>query len=844
MIQKKIFQYFDGNSDLHVLFIFDHLGQIESELLECEWPAGYRYVSFDGQWFTVKYNLVNDWKDDKVVLLFKGMLPPTYQDGKMDFPLYGEMKANMVFSEESYLTFMQLKGIHERFGPYIARHIGELQLAKYDKILEGHYDPKQFSIDVCNRGLISGYMGATKLLSWEEIIVRLVCMDFNDPDKCSSVFRSLRNNQDSSDALAATLTGICGQSFYILADKKFQKFAESYKYNSITQHLTAINADDYKTYKINNSVVLQRLNSFREVAAHSSFAEQFDAAIEGLSKNIKEEKIILWYGADAEYGYINESLCWPIIENIVTNGAISNPVESNEKLRAFSLKLPLNTDYQEVIEFLSNACFLLEKINGFGSYTLKTPQDYIKKYTGEFYLIDTYYRLCVGEFRDINSSLPVYEKLHTFKDTIDAEYSKAVNLLNLEWVKCIKETGVRPIEMDGILHQHEFYYRKLKGVDAKRVVIISDALRYEVAVELLNCLGKDKHEATIEPALAVLPTETKYSKLTLLPYSQLKYSNCDVTVDGDVLNTTPKRTAHVQRYEPDALCIDFKQLEKLSPNQKRELFKSHLVYVFHDVIDSIGHDNPNQTASACKTAVDELKKFIPSLHATYNVANVYVTSDHGFLYNDKLIKDKDKHQVKENYEERTTRYYITDGNNVENGVTKFLMSESSAMSGDNLYIGVPSGSNRFFAEGGSYQYTHGGATLQEMVIPVIYSHLRRDDKKNCVGLTLIENALNMLSSRVKFSIVQSDAVSEDYKERKISCGIYEGNKLVTNEKEVNLSSTDANPQNRFYTIELTLSKPVTGGLLELRIYDVTDKDKLNPLAKATVTNKTLIEQDF
>ena len=38
--------------------------------------------------------------------------------------------------------------------------------------------------------------------------------------------------------------------------------------------------------------------------------------------------------------------------------------------------------------------------------------------------------------------------------------------------------------------------------------------------------------------------------------------------------------------------------------------------------------------------------------------------------------------------------------------------------------------------------------------------------------------------------------------------------------------------------------PSTGGILELRIYDSEDKEKLNPLAKAIVTNKTLIDQDF
>ncbi len=381
-------------------------------------------------------------------------------------------------------------------------------------------------------------------------------------------------------------------------------------------------------------------------------------------------------------------------------------------------------------------------------------------------------------------------------------------------------------------------------MDAKRVVIVSDALRYEVAVELLKSLGDAKHAATLEPALAILPTETKYSKLTLLPHTTLKYDNGTLFVDGDTLESKDKRTAQVRRYEPDALCIDYDELANLTRDQKREIFKNRLVYIFHDTIDTMSHDTPSKLALVCKAAIDELKKFIPSLHATYNVANVYLTSDHGFLYNDLPFEEKDKHKVEDQYEERKTRYYITEAGDDRFGITKFPMSEVSTMENAGKLVAVPSGSNRFYAEGGGYQFAHGGATLQEMVIPVLYSHIRREDKKQAVGVTLLGKTLKMISSRIKFDLIQSDAVSEDFKERRVLCGIYESATLLTGEKEIVLSSTDVNPQNRFSQVDLTLTTPSSGGLLELRIYDAEDKEKLNPLAKATVINKTIIDQDF
>lgn len=847
MVQEKIFRYFEGNSDLHVLFVFDQMGAISLEISDCQWPADYRIVHFEGQWFTIKYNLTHDWKDDKVVLIFTGTQAPESQDEKMDFPLYGELKANMVYSEEDYLAFMQLKGLPDNFGPYIAAHIAELQLSKYNSILEEYYDAGKFSLDVCNRGLLSGYMNATKLLSWDEIIIRLVCWDANpsDKDKIASFFRLLRNNLDGTKALENYMLSLCHVSYEAMAAKRMRRFAESFKYNSITQNLTAIGADDYKALKINDAVTLQRLNSFRETAfSHPVYADQFVKAIETLAVNIHEDKIIAWYGDDAEYALVTEALSWPIIGGILKDKATSDPIGSNERLRAFSLRLPADAPVQEVIDFLSNACFLLEKMAALGSFTLKTPQDYITKYVSEFYLIDSYYRLCVGEFRDIPTSVPVYEKLLAFKKYLDEEYSKKVNLFNQEWLRCVKESGINLIDLPGILHQQNFYDKRLKGVDAKRVIIVSDALRYEAAVEILNGLGDAKHSATLDTALAILPTETKYSKLTLLPHKNLRYDAGTLFVDGEVLDSTEKRQAQVRRYEQDAVCIDFEEFAKLTRDQKRELLKSKLVYIFHDVIDSVSHDNPSKLAVACKTAIEEIRKIIPPLHATYNVANVYVTSDHGFLYNDLPFDEKDKMKVDDAYEERKTRYYITDEPAGVFGVSKFPMSAVSTMENTGKVVAVPDGSTRFNAEGGGYQFAHGGATLQEMLIPVLYSHLRREDNKRAVGLTLLSTALTMVSSRLKFSMIQSDAVSEDFKERKVLCGIYENGSLVSKEKEITLDSTDVNPQNRFYQVELILSRPASGGILELRIFDALDKDKLNPLAKAIVTNKTLIDQDF
>ena len=67
--QDRIYQYFERDPELKVLFIFNN-EFIAAELANVEWRPGYRYVDFKGDWFTVKYRLDNDWRFDKVILLF------------------------------------------------------------------------------------------------------------------------------------------------------------------------------------------------------------------------------------------------------------------------------------------------------------------------------------------------------------------------------------------------------------------------------------------------------------------------------------------------------------------------------------------------------------------------------------------------------------------------------------------------------------------------------------------------------------------------------------------------------------------------------------------------------
>lgn len=846
MVQDRIYNYFERNPQLHVLFIFDRMNIIQNELDEVnQWNDNYIYKVFDGAWFNAKYAIENDWKDKQIVLLFPEQVYPHTEEQQLSFPLLDMLKANMEYKEEDYASFMQQYNLPEKYRGFVKKNIGEIMSSRVSNILNGHIDGSSFSEDIVCRAFITNYLGEKKLQDWEQLLIKIIILDGTAEEKKRIDFwYRISKNFDATKALSEKLSKLFGIKLSLTAALKMKGVAESLKYNSITQLLDAVPGDTYKQYKITNSVVLDQVNKIYELGTHDrQLSGKFAQAMESLAGDIKEEEIIKLYGIDANYFYLTEALCWPILKEIVEQKLMADPEQVNERMRELSLKLPVDSNVQIAIRFIEQSALYYTQVRGLGTLKLNVTKEYVDKYVSEFYLVDTYYRLTLEAYHElITKECPIEQTLTSAKRQLDLEYAKICNIFNLEWLTCVKEKNTWFTET-GLKRQEDFYTNESDS-SVKQVVIVSDALRYEVAMELMQELAKEKHIATIGAYQAMLPTETKYCKLALLPHHSLELNGNDMMVDGAMLTTTDQRMAHLNKYRDGAICIRYEDVMNGDSQSMRELFKRPLVYIFHDTIDDAGHSqSPFDVINACRKAIEQLAVLVKRLHATWNVTNVLVTADHGFLYNDMKFEDKDKHSIIESAIEKKTRYYLTDSQDNVEGIIKFPLDKvSSIKSAYPVMVAVPEGTNRLAASGG-YNFAHGGASLQEMIIPMIKSVRKKVNKTEKVGVALMSHNLNMVSSRLKFQMIQSEAVSMTVMERKVICCIYNGDDPVTQAKEVTLNSADANNlNNRVFEVTLNLNKSVDASMLQLRIYDVDDK--LNPLIRETVKNNTMIEQDF
>lgn len=852
-LQKKIYDYFERDTELRVLFIFQDSVDMftTAELESTEWKSGYRYIDFKGDWFTTKYRLDNDWQNDKIVIYCHQESPLRKKSLQASFPLMDVLAANMEYHSQDYAAFMQQYGLPTndlQFVRFVERNVISLQSDKMLRFFMPYYQDGSITYDIMVRGFISSFMGAHSILDWDSIILKVLLYGREcESGKQRDFYVRMRGCKDAQEALGKHLTDIFGVSYNDDSKEKVAHIVKVFKYNAIVQNLAPIAADNYKQTRITDSVALQHMNRILELAlSKEKTTEALTELFDELGSEVRDADIIRWYGTDANYYYLPEALCVPIIKTLLEEKIETEPTEVINRIEELMLKHSDNSMMTAVMDYAVIVARLYEKALTLGSLTLNTADEYVMRYESDYCFIDQYYRQANETYFGIDPTCELFDAVQKVKRGLDQNYSKLCNRINLEWTRCLKETG----GMDEVhmLRQYNFYDEKIKSVQKKVAVIVSDALRYEVAQELIGELAKSKHIASLKPAIAMLPSETKYCKPSLLPHREMKLygkgEEQDMAVDDHILGSIQKRSEHLQVYRDGAVCVPFETVAEYNQEKNREIFKHPLVYIFHDVIDKTGHDgNAKQIVNSCRDAITELKKMIPKIHASYNVTEVYITSDHGFLFNDIMFTDKDKHKIEEECLERSTRYYLTKSKDEISGVIKFPLNEVSGMvNGGDVMVAVPMGTNRFAAPSGGYMFTHGGAALQELIIPVITSRQERDDNKQPVGVMILDRRLSMQASRLRFKMLQTEAVSMDMKERPIRVALYHNDVPVTPVKDILLDKTDPSLDNRKIQVDLTLNKNIDAKVLQLKVFDATDE--LNPIIKENVTNNTLIANDF
>jgi uncharacterized protein (TIGR02687 family) len=347
---------------------------------------------------------------------------------------------------------------------------------------------------------------------------------------------------------------------------------------------------------------------------------------------------------------------------------------------------------------------------------------------------------------------------------------------------------------------------------AKTLVIISDALRYEVGAELAEKMdGDDWFSSTIEPRLAPLPSFTQLGMASHLPHKRLTLTD-DATVRADGNLTTDLKTRAALWNTVDAAALDYNKVIAMRADELATLWSEHsALVVYHDVIDTTGETyvSERSTPEACTRAINEIANLVRKFgRGKTRASRVLITADHGFLFQNSELGPSDYLSESAHGEEvivRNRRFVLGRGLRDHPAFTLWS-SEQLGLDGD-LQVQIPRALHRLRRPGAGVRFVHGGASLQEVVVPLVTltQSRRRDTSK--VEVDLNTSSPSVTSSTVIVTLTQREPVNGKRRGRTLSIGVWAiDGTLLSNERIIQMDNPSDDIRDRQTSIELVLGE--------------------------------------
>lgn len=451
-------------------------------------------------------------------------------------------------------------------------------------------------------------------------------------------------------------------------------------------------------------------------------------------------------------------------------------------------------------QMLSSAYSMVKKADYHAADGLKPIID---RYLAADYNMDQQYRKFYYYYDQLEST----ESFEPLRELVE-------NIYTNEYLACLLPAWNAGIQQDAAFSaiplQREFYNANLRYTKERTVVIISDAMRYEVGQELFARMQDDpKCTAKLSVQLSVLPSYTRLGMAALLPHKTLEMTDdFQVLADGILCDNLAGRQQVLQSYNPDSVCVQFDDIKNLKVAELRDvLTKRQIIYVYHNQIDARGDkaNTEDEVFNACEEAVQEIMDLIHRISVSGNTYHFIVTADHGFIYKRDKLTESDKISGKSAEKAFVNRRFIVSKAALEDDGIDHMSMGRVLGNEDSKVVSYPVSSNVFKVAGGGANYVHGGSSPQEMLVPVLEFKMERGhmETKNAeIALVSIVHKITNLITSMDF--IQSDAVSDTVKAAKYRIFfLSEDNEKISNENSYVADSREENAQKRIFRMRFT-----------------------------------------
>ena len=438
-----------------------------------------------------------------------------------------------------------------------------------------------------------------------------------------------------------------------------------------------------------------------------------------------------------------------------------------------------------------------------------------RRYATTWFKLDQHYRKFIFHMQKSGQTSLLSE---LFKRVENLYVNNYLLRVNDAWQEQVNR--VDTWQIDSVDRQLDFYRVQadaFRRKDQKVCVIISDALRYEVADECLSRIRMiDRFEAELTPMLGVLPSYTQLGMAALLPHKALRLAEDDSAAVFDGEQST-QGTANREKILATGRAGDRVTARKaedilsMRVEDGKALFRDHdLIYVYHNRIDAIGDKlaTEEHLPDAVEDAINDVVVLVRKLTSA-NATNILITADHGFLYQHQDLAESDFAIADVEGDKilvRNRRFVLGKGLKETSGLKKFT-SEQLSLTGS-IDVLIPNSINRLRVKGAGSRFVHGGATLQEIVVPVLRVGKGRGSDIRHVNVQIIGSGKNLISSgQIAVIFYQVEAATDKVQPRELRAGIYAASgELISDLHELTFDFRSENARERELPRKFLLSR--------------------------------------
>lgn len=475
----------------------------------------------------------------------------------------------------------------------------------------------------------------------------------------------------------------------------------------------------------------------------------------------------------------------------------------------------------------------------------------LEKYQSDWFRIDQHYR----QFTYAHQTADFQKPLQALKVEVDKQYAnKYLYDFGGLWQQTLEPMS--EWKSTTLPAQAQFFERYVAPVvkdgRTKVIVIISDGMRYEIAEQLASVVrGEDRFDASLSAMLGSLPSYTQLGMAALLPHSTLELDpeGLPVRADGKPTNGTANRDKVLQAVKGHAITAA--EVLAMPGSELRELYTKHQVfYIYHDRIDATG-DNASTERTVFEAAEETLRELLLLVKkwTNANATNILITADHGFLYQD--IPLEQAYYLSESPQgdavTKTNRRYVL-GRSLKRSAS--FMTFTSAQAGliGDLDIQIPKSIHRIPQPGAGTRYVHGGASLQEIVVPVIAVNKKRKSDVRPVSVDLMPETDKITTGQLAVKLLQRETTTDKIQPRQVRIGLYVDDTLISDQPILTFDSASDDQRDRYQKAVLYLTQDAdqyNNRPVELRLEEpIPNTTQWKTFSKGNYTIKRSFTSDF